>query len=316
MTENKAGFRFDIYERIHLPDEKPAIGELEQIELLPFVRGLPGAEQTQLKGYLQLITVYAPPDAGGTKQSYEHRIPVEISLPVRASSDNEQVQVQIDQFDIELVSNRSLNLTGVLSLTGWSPELTAEAGGEGDEIVAIHEARASQPASEPIQVVTDTTSPIEQSDVQPSIEVIAPQQEDPTAVWNPIEMTNEGSLIQSDTLEEDWLREPDAARETAIETNEPKIAFKPQSQEAVTDLADTSPSTEKKSNNELEWQKLFFGGGDEQPFRKMKLCIVQKEETIQTIAERYQMNAREIALYNRLGDSDVAEGQIIYIPSH
>ena len=43
MTEQSAGFRFDIYERVHLPEDRPAIGDLEQIELLPFVRGLLGS---------------------------------------------------------------------------------------------------------------------------------------------------------------------------------------------------------------------------------------------------------------------------------
>nr|WP_246427573.1 LysM peptidoglycan-binding domain-containing protein [Paenibacillus phyllosphaerae] len=46
----------------------------------------------------------------------------------------------------------------------------------------------------------------------------------------------------------------------------------------------------------------------------MRIAIVQKEETLDSIAGRYQLQAREIALYNRLGDQNVSEGQVLYIP--
>nr|WP_275100804.1 LysM peptidoglycan-binding domain-containing protein [Paenibacillus dendritiformis] len=44
------------------------------------------------------------------------------------------------------------------------------------------------------------------------------------------------------------------------------------------------------------------------------MCIVQREETLDTIADRYQMNTNEIVLYNRLPDQNVTEGQVLYIP--
>jgi stage VI sporulation protein D len=96
---------------------------------------------------------------------------------------------------------------------------------------------------------------------------------------------------------------------------EPKVAFKPleELQEDDVPAAEAVPKA-GKANNELEWRKLFLSGSGEEPLRKLRLCIVQKEETIDTIAERYRLNPREIALYNRLSDSGVTEGQILYIP--
>nr|WP_240903882.1 LysM peptidoglycan-binding domain-containing protein [Chengkuizengella sediminis] len=45
------------------------------------------------------------------------------------------------------------------------------------------------------------------------------------------------------------------------------------------------------------------------------MCIVQKEETLDTIADKYELNPREILLYNRFSDQeDVFAGQVIYIP--
>jgi stage VI sporulation protein D len=96
---------------------------------------------------------------------------------------------------------------------------------------------------------------------------------------------------------------------------EPKVAFKPleEPQEDAAPEAEAVPQA-GKANNELEWRKLFLSGNGEEPLRKLRLCIVQKEETIDTIAERYRLNPREIALYNRLTDGGVTEGQILYIP--
>lgn len=41
---------------------------------------------------------------------------------------------------------------------------------------------------------------------------------------------------------------------------------------------------------------------------------MQREETLDTIADRYQMNTNEIVLYNRLSDQNITEGQVLYIP--
>jgi stage VI sporulation protein D len=67
----------------------------------------------------------------------------------------------------------------------------------------------------------------------------------------------------------------------------------------------------------MEWKSLFLGrtGSEEEQFSRLRMCIVQKEETLDTIAERYKLNPREIALYNRLGsDATVQAGQVLYIP--
>ncbi|NUU74484.1 LysM peptidoglycan-binding domain-containing protein [Paenibacillus xylanilyticus] len=67
--------------------------------------------------------------------------------------------------------------------------------------------------------------------------------------------------------------------------------------------------------DDVQWKNLFLGTiVDQTPFRKVKLCIVQREETLDTIADRYQLSTRELQLYNRLSEQVVEEGQILYIP--
>lgn len=74
-------------------------------------------------------------------------------------------------------------------------------------------------------------------------------------------------------------------------------------------------STEPRDNEEVYWKNLFIGNVDEKtPFRKVKLVIVQREETLDDIAQRYHLSNRELQLYNRLSEQNISEGQVLYIP--
>ncbi|MNP78908.1 Stage VI sporulation protein D [compost metagenome] len=72
---------------------------------------------------------------------------------------------------------------------------------------------------------------------------------------------------------------------------------------------------EHGDEEEVRWKNLFIGNAEEQtPFRKIRLVIVQREETLDEIAERYNLSTRELQLYNRLAEHNLAEGQVLYIP--
>ncbi|WP_254634655.1 LysM peptidoglycan-binding domain-containing protein [Paenibacillus sp. GbtcB18] len=80
------------------------------------------------------------------------------------------------------------------------------------------------------------------------------------------------------------------------------------------EYASTAGSEESKADA-LEWKKLFIQTGkDDQQFRKVTMCIVQKEDSLDLIAKRYEINPRELQLYNRLEDQEVSPGQVLYIP--
>ncbi|MBE0341687.1 LysM peptidoglycan-binding domain-containing protein, partial [Paenibacillus sp. 28ISP30-2] len=70
----------------------------------------------------------------------------------------------------------------------------------------------------------------------------------------------------------------------------------------------------EEEREDAKWKNLFFHTQDETSFRKVRLCIVQREDTLETIADRYQLSTRELQLYNRLAEQHVEEGQVLYIP--
>ena len=113
----------------------------------------------------------------------------------------------------------------------------------------------------------------------------------------------------------------DEAAETLPGIAEPKLAFKPAKAPDTDRFGEgggpdqSGQSAEPKANNALHWKSLFLSKEEGTKFRSMRLCIVQKDDTLHSIAERYQLHPREIELLNRLGDEGLSEGQILYIPT-
>ena len=59
----------------------------------------------------------------------------------------------------------------------------------------------------------------------------------------------------------------------------------------------------------------LFEDRTETGYTKMRLCIVQKNDTIDTIAERFNISPLQLIKQNKLEDDfEVTEGQLLYIP--
>jgi stage VI sporulation protein D len=86
---------------------------------------------------------------------------------------------------------------------------------------------------------------------------------------------------------------------------------------------DFSPEIRENSDNQEDNERVravsylsdMFSDSEEESFTRMRLCIVQEQDTIDSIAERYQVSALQLIKLNRLDeDYDVKEGQLLYIP--
>lgn len=424
MVDQSYGLRFDIYERIHLGDDVIGIDELEEIELYPKVQVIPGEEYASLRGHLLLTGVYR---GGGESQQLEHYIPVEITIPLSRVNDLEEIAVEIENFDVDLLNTRSLNVTGVLLLQGietslsstgeeWrDQEFTAEHelshSEDRDQYPGIEETSAIpytadeqqeawveeqaspvsgqafdvnveeikpleslEAASLPVAEVISEPIPVPESHISSSqpaepsdqltwdealiasgdeneegkeLAVEAPVES--ASAWNEDSFTTaEEALPVAQSLDAAQLEEEQEQEATLSSTEEVeqedkqemKIAVgskKSNDQDALSSFsisnllpkyrqpveADTIEEeveaelvAEEDIGNRPSWKNLFIRQEAEEqaPFRKMKLVIVQREETLNEIAERYHLSSRELQLYNRLEEQNLAEGQVLYIP--
>lgn len=142
MLNQPYGLRFDIYERVHLSEGVPAIEELEEIELYPRIEVIGQDDHATLRGHLLLTGAYR----GESEHSEElkHFIPVEITVPLNRVRSIDDISIEIENFDVDLLSSRSLNITGVLSLRGIEgfpveePEVWSA-----DEFTVVHSPEAA-----------------------------------------------------------------------------------------------------------------------------------------------------------------------------
>jgi len=386
LTKQSKGLRFDIYERIHLADDAIGINELHDTELIPHIQVIEQDEQALLRGNLMLTGQYVGENVRELR-TLEHLIPVEITLPMSRINNLSDILVEIENFDVELLSTRNLNVTGVLSLHGvevdsdlslrGAPDVEFEQEpievdlslynpwSEDEEMTFSHQASEAIPASqipaayepevhlhayvetqEEPEFISDMPQPLQadnfwqqqlHEDVQPEITYTrALEQYDGYAtsyvgtnyeyeVEKDYNFTNPDFPVPTtETPAHEEVKEMKVAL-TSRSKEEPIAEERPvgiksllkssEAQEQVSNPAPSSVSQESMRADSLEWRKLFLReDSSQQEFRKVKMCIIQKEDTLEGIARKYGVNERELQHYNSLTNVDVQAGQIIYIP--
>ncbi|MDE5412423.1 stage VI sporulation protein D [Alkalihalobacterium chitinilyticum] len=96
---------------------------------------------------------------------------------------------------------------------------------------------------------------------------------------------------------------------TAVEELEDEAAVENQDEPAAEAVKVPKSRTDE---NALYLTKMLADG--EEQFSKLKMCIIQENESLDTIAERYELSTSQIIRVNRLNEERVEEGQILYIP--
>lgn len=447
VSEINNGIRFDIYERVHLPDNVAAIDELEEIELVPRIQVIDQGEHAVLQGQLVLNGIYRAQGSADEQVALEHWIPVEISLPMNRVTRLDEITVDIDTFDVVLLSSRALNITGVLSLRGisleqeeeehvWSSEAFVasharteedeqdqlqgddqyayrnEENGQEEEIEANEQhffaSYLQQDESESEQFIQRHDElQVDESELQEesyelaaeSYELAAESDAESEVVYSYAEQDEE-EVIYSYSTEDTAASEADAERNTADyntydnsiegvvaqqweqnQNDEAEQAEYEPIREQYDAQQDEQEAAEDDSNEEMaevraqeremhvalngnknqnetlgirsilnssireqaahqatllqqeterlqeeaakpqvveeevEWQQLFLSKRpDQNEFRRIRMCIVQKEDTLEDIAGRYNINPRDLLAANNLHESAISEGQLLYIP--
>ncbi len=103
-------------------------------------------------------------------------------------------------------------------------------------------------------------------------------------------------------------QETKGTAETVEESGEATAA------EETGDLPGEQTDDEKKYVG-IEWMKEKLGGGEDR-FHRLKIVIVQKDDTLEAIADRYNLSSVELLQVNKLQTGQLEEGQMIYIPVH
>lgn len=123
------------------------------------------------------------------------------------------------------------------------------------------------------------------------------QQIETVAVETSVQESAEQQDFADNTIEEVQAEEDHEANRT-----EKNINYQPQ-----------ETNQDEKSISLTE----FFGRKDENPAVRMKIYIVQARDTLNLIAEKYDVSVSQLLRTNQLeSNQDVYEGQILYIPTN
>lgn len=113
---------------------------------------------------------------------------------------------------------------------------------------------------------------------------------------SPDEFGPEPSSADAPTAEAAWEDDEGEAEGESVESAE---------------APEDEPGTDQEEG--LHWARRFLGE-KEDTFVKMRMVIVQKDESLESLADRYDVSPSQILRLNGLDSGQLEEGQIIYIP--
>lgn len=216
-----------------------------------------------------------------------------------------------------------------------SPEAeTGEEEGDGengpDPSPAPDQVEASEEADpdEEIGAHTPEETPADQKQSEDQETSDEPKEDGKTVVFRPARPTRDR---EERNLSDRFLRQPHAEEFDFQELNDERDKFgiermtHPESEEDTADsdgeeeaageaVESKEDSGEKSDGTSLEWARWILGEEKEQ-FAKMRMVIVHKEDSIESISDRYKVPASKIMTMNQLESNLLEEGQILYLPT-
>ncbi|OZI11292.1 stage VI sporulation protein D [Bacillaceae bacterium SAS-127] len=270
-----------------------------------------------------------------------HPFPIDITIPKNRIERLEEVEIYIDSFDYELPQKGDLKLTVDLSISGIYGEQQTH---RPQEEELLEEERDQVPTEEPVVPVALEESGEEQQGVSESAEEeIADELEFSMVTLDLEPITNEQE--EADFAVE-VKRKPNEADQELENTVIPTIQNRDEMQETqqveqeeeksspvmneemesseVLESQEETPAPEPKKKKSLSFKQTetmsladFFARKEEDEPVTWKVCLVQKDDTLQKLAERYGLLVADIVKENKLeAHQSITEGQVLYIPIH
>ncbi|MFC0522433.1 stage VI sporulation protein D [Pontibacillus salicampi] len=247
----------------------------------------------------------------GVSECY-HRFPVEISIPRNRIDSVDDVTVSIDAFDYELPEKGQLKLNATVAIHG------------------VKEERAASSPEESASSFPSIPSYGGYEDLGQRFHFDVKYEDEPQAeVEERNTYTPPSSLEEPDYVEEEEEEQAQGGRWNFTKSQSFSEFF------GNLEKADTPDVDDEEEEYEYEYEEedeeeydrteeavppdarylTSMFGGEEEPYTKMRMCIVQDSDTLGSLAQKYKIPPTHLSRVNNLGDDDVSAGQILYIPS-
>lgn len=273
---------------------------------------------------------------------FTHRFPVDITIPNNRIQSIYDIDVFVESFDYATPERSCLKLSAELTISGLYGIKQIDSAGESNLEVVYR--------NEESQCIPEDPSPAENSSIEDILfEAEAKKQPEGERVEEgplrfptfPLEATTNELAAEPEPEPEpesanqriSFFKKKEKLPELEIEEQELIVEESPVVTEEmetiiVVESSSSSSSSKEESPPKQKEKKIkvlkkksmslteFFArkeGEDEQA--KMKICIVQKGDTLDHLAERYDVTVQNLLRINHLEiNHDVSEGQVLYIP--
>lgn len=259
----------------------------------------------------ELTTVEKVIDTENNYALFTHRFPVDISVASERVKDVNDLLVTVYAFDYELLDSQILKIMAEVKIDGIDTEMAEVKSNESlfpladsedlEEVNTLEEkteAVASNEGLEIEEVVTASTEAVEEKIATEEVEVT--KNVEPESVAGDIE---EESLVVSTEVSDATIQAEEA--EEAEEQDDENMAIQ---------LNESDTDEDTRDVNDVQFLTELFGTQDEEAQTKMRLYIIQSDDTIESIATQYEVSTLQLIKDNNLSNEILAEGQLLQIP--
>lgn len=275
----------------------------------------------------------------------KHYFPIDVTIPSNRIQNLDDVFVQVESFDYDLPEPSCIQLTADIAISGMTYKKEEQIERAEEKIEKAESAPVtafSFEAKKEQSIQKDKEARKQQEQIARQEEASLEEQEvhvdDQQGVIENVEREKEqveGEPVVAEESQEDGqeeleqIEEPnhqEIERETQPEMNVHISPLKELANAEPTESADLSDEQtvnnqhaeqevkeeKPREENALYLTKMLSKG--EERFSKWKMCIIQENESLETIAQRYDISMSQLIRMNRLQGEQVEEGQILYIP--
>lgn len=279
-------------------------------------------------------------DRGEGLTEFSHRFPVDITIPKNRIESIYDIDVEIESFDYSLPERSCMKLTADLAITGLiNEEQPSKAEEEQPVELPDLELAFRGPDQEEPRVQSEITPEIQQLEetVPPANELFAPfqaearksseeeEQEEATPIQLDMEKTPTLQVNETEQVEisfsaqrnespeyENDVPQQEAAEQVEVEYESP--VYEESSSSSSEEVVKKKKKISKKQG--ISITEFLARKEAEDDVARLKVCIVQNGDTLDLIAERYEVSTQQLMKVNHLEvNQDVYEGQVLYIPA-
>jgi stage VI sporulation protein D len=261
----------------------------------------------------------------------EHHFPVDITIPASRVRSIEDVYVTVDSLDYSQPNKSCIQLLADISISGlvnqesdeFNRESEVEAAYDPFETVSYESYR--EPEEE---TVVPKAPKVELSEREESVEINFTEEEEEEVV-QPLrnEIPVEKEKVNMEPIQTPFKQFKTDTAEVALDlktkANKVKKAPVVETVSAVVEEVVVEADGEeegkaskvkinRKDENALYLTKMLTN--ETEQFSRVKICIVQEGDNLETISERYKVPVTNILRRNQLSTDSIDEGQVLYIP--